>query len=113
MAQVGFDPPLLNWIYVDQDGRVCHGNRTESKPHRVGDWGTTDDFGEPEEEDEPGGLEFDGEEKFVAVAPKPDGPHRMWEIWWDDRDDKLQDVKAMVGRLILRISLEREYTSDD
>jgi hypothetical protein len=98
---------------VDDAKRICHGNRTDSRPFQVGPWGVTDDFDEEDPEEGPGGLELDGEEKFVAVQPVAGGESALWEVWWDEKDDKLKGVEEVDGRIVLRVSLEREYKENE
>ena len=116
VTKISEDPPMMNWIYVDLDtSQVKHGNRTESRPHRVGDWGYTDDDEEEgkADDDDPGGVEFNGEEKFVAVKPRDGDGRGLWEVWWDEHDDKLNSLPAVAGRLVLRISLERTFAKTE
>ena len=92
---------------------IRHGNRTQSIEHRVGSWGYTDDDDTDAEQDEemadPGGLELDQEEKFVAVEPPKGDTEGRWAVWWDAEDNKLKNVPEVAGRLVLRISIERSY----
>ena len=113
---------MLNWIYVDKHTlELKHGNRTQSRPHRVGSWGYNNGIdedeilhnegggaAEDEEEEDPGGLTFQRKEKFVAVQPK-DRDEDLWEVRWDQKDDLLKDMEALKGRKVLRISLERAF----
>lgn len=118
VTRVSDDPPMMNWIYVDKvTSEVKHGNRTQSIEHRVGDWGFTNDnesdYDEDEENAEPGGLEFNSEENFVAVEPANDEIEGRWEVCWDQEDNKLKNVPEVAGRLVLRISLERRYVETE
>lgn len=127
VSTISDDPPMLNWIYVDKTTlEVKYGNRTQSRAHRVGSWGWTGkepDDGEisydrktgkkeeiEEEEEEPGGLTFEGEEKFVAVEPHGGG--NRWEVMWDEKDDLLKDLGGIKGRKVLQISLERTFVEE-
>ena len=115
VTKISDDPPMMNWIYVDKStSEIKHGNRTESRPHRVGDWGYTDDDVEDGkcDDDEPGGVEFNGEERFVAVEPRTEDDQERWEVWWDEHDNKLDGVSTITGRLVLRISLERTFVEE-
>ena len=102
---------LMNWIYIDRaTGQVRHGNRTESRPHRVGDWGWSED--QETNDDEPGGVEFDGEEKFVAVEPETNSDGR-WEVWWDEGETHLREKDEVKGRKVYGISLERVFVGGE
>ena len=108
---------MLNWIYVDKTtAELKYGNRTQSKPHRVGSWSWTTELQEGEftnEEEEPGGLLLDGEEKFVVVEPESGGEDDgRWEIRWDRKDDCLKDMEGIRGRKVFRISLERTFIDE-
>ena len=122
MTTISDDPPMLNWIYVDKHTlELKHGNRTQSRPHRVGSWGYINGVDEDEivhnagggvtegeeGDEDPGGLTFQRKEQFVAVQPH-DGEDR-WEVRWDQRDNLLEDMEALNGRKVLRISLERAF----
>ena len=116
VSTVSDDPPLLNWIYVDKiTAELKYGNRTQSKPHRVGSWNWTTELEEGEfmNEEEAGGLLLDGEENFVIVEPESgrenDG---RWEVRWDRRDDGLKGVDGVKGRKVFRISLERTFVEE-
>jgi len=68
------------------------------------------------EQEEPGGLTLDGEERFVVVEPGgggkgggEKGAEGMWEVRWDKGDDLLKGVEGVAGRRVLRISLERAF----
>ena len=120
VTKVRNDPPLLNWIYIDRDTQqVKHANRSGSIEHWVGEFGATDDFevpGEGEDGDEPSGVVFDGCEKFVAVKPEKGSREEaegLWEVWWDEDDDKLGNGKKVGGRLVLRVSLERDFIEEE
>ena len=108
---------MLNWIYVDRKTfELKYGNRTQSKPHRVGSWGWTTELDEGEfsnEEEEAGGLLLDGDEYFVIVEPEngTDGDGK-WEVRWDGKDDGLKGVEGIKGRKVLRVSLERIFTDE-
>lgn len=124
VTMVSDSPPLMNWIYIEpKTWLVRHGNRTESRPCWVGNWGWTS----MEEEDmatEPGGLMYEGDEKFVAVAPRKGSVEEKegrWEIRWDEEDDRLEgwrkrggaEAKELEGRVVLRVSLERAYLEEE
>ena len=115
VSKVASDPPLMNWIYIDRDTcAIRHGNRTESRPHRVGDWGfSNDDEDDFNDDEDPGGIEFDGEERFVAVGPEPKDTEGRWEVWWDEYDNHLQGRPEVKGRKVFGISLEREFVKED
>ena len=114
VTKIADDPPMMNWIYLDrQTCEVKHGNRTDSRPHRVGDWGfTNDDEPENNDDEEPGGIEFNGEEKFVAVEPPPGDPEGRWAVWWDQYDNHLRGKDEIKGRKVFGISLERSLLND-
>ena len=114
VTMVSDNPPLMNWIYVDRTtSELKHGNRTKSRPHRVGDWSfTNDDDDSDDDDDDAGGVDFNGEEKFVVVEPKVGDNEGRWEVWWDERDDKLAGVSNVEGRLVLRVSLERTFITN-
>jgi hypothetical protein len=113
------DPPLLNWIYVDEKTtQLRHANRSGSIDHWVGDFGSTDGFEDPEEneEDEPTGVTFDDKERFVAVQPRKGSAQEqegLWEVWWDEHDNKLENGKKVDGRLVLRVNLERDFIEEE
>ncbi|CAD6594617.1 MAG: hypothetical protein ASARMPREDX12_000641 [Alectoria sarmentosa] len=95
VSTISKDPPMLNWIYVDENTReVKYGNRTQSRAHIVGSWGW--DAGE---EGGAGGLTLEGGEGAVAV--EADGG---WEIRWEDGNGN----SGVGGRRKLTISLERK-----
>lgn len=121
VTSIASAPPTLNWLYVHKrTAEVLHGNRTQSRPHRVGPWGwvlddeaaaegMTEGEGFPDEDAEGGGggLTLGGEEMFVVV--EPEGGEGEWEVRWDERDDGLKGVEGVGGRRVLRVSLEREF----
>ena len=95
VSTISKDPPMLNWIYVDENTReVKYGNRTQSRVHTVGSWGW--DAGE---EGGAGGLTLEGAEGAVAVEAD-DG----WEIRWEDEDGNI----GVEDRRKLTVSLERK-----
>ena len=95
VSTISKDPPMLNWIYVDENTReVKYGNRTQSRVHTVGSWGW--DAGE---EGGAGGLTLEGTEGAVAV--EADGG---WEIRWEDEDGNI----GVEDRRKLTVSLERK-----
>lgn len=112
VTKVASDPVLMNWIYIDrQTCQICHGNRTVSRPHRVGDWGwSNDDDKDFNDDEDPGGVEYDGEEKFVAVEPVRGDTEGRWEVWWDEHDNHLQG--KIMGRKVFGISLERKFVDE-
>ena len=113
VTMVSDDPPLMNWVYIDRvTGRVRYGNRTESRLHRVGDWGWSGDKEADDEDDEPGGVEFDGEERFVAVEPEMDDLDGRWEVYWDEGDTRLRGRDEVGGRMVYGVSLERVFVDD-
>jgi len=112
VSQVEADPPLLNWIYIDtKTQEVKHGNKTASREHRVGNFGY-ENGGEEGDDAEPGGLVFEGEEKFVAVSPRQGDREGRWEVWWDENDDRLKGIKEVQGRMVFSISLERSWIEE-
>lgn len=95
VSQVSDHPPLLNWIYIDNETmELKYGNRTASIEHHVGPWDWTEDEV---------GVTFEGEERFVAVENRDTG---RWQVYCDPEDDLL---KAYIPRKWRRfqISLER------
>ena len=95
VSTISKDPPMLNWIYVDENTReVKYGNRTQSRVHTVGSWGW--DAGE---EGGAGGLTLQGAEGAVAVEAD-DG----WEIRWEDENGNI----GVEDRRKLTVSLERK-----
>lgn len=101
---------MLNWIYINpQTSELKYGNRTQSRPHYVGSWGwTTGD--EEVNDEEPGGLVLEKEEKFVLVEPRErDAVEGRWEVMWDEKNNGLKDVVDIKGRKVLRVSLERDF----
>ena len=114
VTKVADDPPLMNWIYIDRDtSEIRHGNRTASRPHRVGEWGfSNDDEADFDDDEDPGGVEFDGEEKFVAVEPAAGDTEGRWEVWWDQHDDHLRGKPNIKGRKVFGISLERRFVDE-
>jgi hypothetical protein len=111
VSQVEDDPPLLNWIYINQDTcEVRHGNRTASRPHWVGNWSpASQEEDEPGEDEDPGGVALEGDEKFVAVEPVKGDKEGRWEVMWDEDEDGLRGLDGVRGRRVLHISLEREF----
>ena len=114
VTKVTDNPPLMNWIYIDREtSEIRHGNRTVSRPHRVGDWGwSNDDEADFNDNEDPGGVEFDGEEKFVAVEPEAGDTEGRWEVWWDEHDDHLRDRPEVQERKVFGISLERKFIKE-
>ena len=114
VSKVADNPPLLNWIYIDKDtSEIRHGNRTVSRPHRVGHWGwSNDDEADYNDDEDPGGVDFDGDEKFVAVEPGKGDAEGRWEVWWDEHDNHLQDRSEIKGRKVFGISLERKFIQE-
>jgi hypothetical protein len=114
VTKISDDPPMMNWIYIDRKtSQLKHGNRTQSRPHRVGDFGwSNDDDNDFNDDEDPGGIEFDGEEKFVAVEPEKGDSEGRWEIWWDQYDNHLRDKEQFKGRRIFGISLERKFVEE-
>ena len=120
VTTISDNPPMLNWLYIDKRTfSLCHGNRTQSRPHHVGPWswildqdasaGTGEDFPDENADGTGGGLAFNGEERFVVVEPESAEEGGMWEVRWDERDDLLKGVDGVVGRRVLRVSLDREF----
>ncbi|KAI9836998.1 MAG: hypothetical protein M1819_000647 [Sarea resinae] len=105
VSTIAYDPPMLNWLYVDKDTlEVKYGNRTQSRQHHVGPW----DWTEPDQE----GLTFEGREQFVAVreedeGDEEDGPEGgVWALFFDRNEDHLKSLGEK--RPVLEISLERK-----
>jgi hypothetical protein len=88
------DPPVLNWIYVDEDDLMLkYGNKTQSMPHIFAPWDWTDDEQY---------LTLESWEGFVALEESSG----TWVLCYDIDDDHLMDVRD--GRRVLECDLERQ-----
>ena len=114
VSRISSDPPTLNWLYVNSETlEVRYGNRTESRPHYVGNWDWTTPDGKSEnvalEETAVGskgeGLVFDGFEGWVAVEEDKRKGH--WALYFDKNDDGLQGVQGVKGKRRMNITLRR------
>ena len=96
VSTISVEPPMLNWIYVDKTTReVKYGNRTQSKAHVVGSWGS-----EAGEEGGAGGVTLEGGEGAVAVETEAG-----WEVRWEDENGNV----GVEEKRALTISLERKF----
>lgn len=97
VSTISKDPPVLNWIYADNDGLFfSYGNRTQSIKHHVGEW----DWSKSQAR-----LTFDEYEGFVAVR-EGEG----WILAFDMEDDGFKDYKN--GRKVIEVRLERRVISE-
>ena len=85
VSQVADDPPLLNWIYIDEHTmELKYGNKSASIVHHIGPW----DWSEDEEQ-----VVFDDMEAaylnaFYAVETLPG----KWQLYFDFKGDSLESI---------------------
>jgi hypothetical protein len=78
VSQTRAEPPLLNWIYVDNDtAELRYGNKTQSIDHTVGPW----DWSKDETQ-----VTLKKKQRCIAVK-KPKSKH--WQLYWDMDGDGL------------------------
>ncbi|KAG9656254.1 hypothetical protein KCU61_g6157, partial [Aureobasidium melanogenum] len=101
------DPPMLNWIYVDNDTfELKYSNRTGSIAHKVGPWDWTDEFVDSS-------ITLDDFEGFLAVEEdmyRNEQGHPRWALYYDWNDDGLKGRKR--GRRTMEISLKRRLVEN-
>ncbi|KAK5109951.1 hypothetical protein LTR62_006440 [Meristemomyces frigidus] len=102
VSTISVDPPMLNWIYVDNTTyELKYANRSGSIEHHVGsfDW-TSDDLDSC--------ITFDDFEGFVAVEEQPG----KWALYFDMDDDGLKGIgkakKAVEVSLVRRVITGQE-----
>lgn len=79
VSQTKADPPLLNWIYIDNGTlELKYGNKTASIAHHVGPW----DWRKNQIT-----LTFDGVDEFTAVE---NPASHEWQLYYDMNDDGLK-----------------------
>ncbi|ETN46942.1 uncharacterized protein HMPREF1541_01131 [Cyphellophora europaea CBS 101466] len=95
VSQTRADPPLLNWIYVDNDtAELKYGNKSQSIEHRVGPWDWTKDETY---------VKFAKAQLFVAVEnPKT----KKWQLYWDNDEDGLSKYCPLKWKKVY-VTLER------
>lgn len=92
VSTISDDPPMLNWIYVDQDTmELKFGNKTTSQEHMIGSWGWSGNERE---------LTMDDHAQFVVVEEDTEA----WGVYYDKSGD-WSDL-PIEGR-ILDVELER------
>jgi len=88
VSTISYDPPQLNWIYVDKDTyEVKYGDKAASKEHIVGPWDCTKLDRR---------ITLEGWEGFVAVREGPGN----WALYFDRNDDGLEDVISSKTRSV-------------
>lgn len=115
VSTISDDPPMLNWIYVDNKTYCLHyGNRSASIEHIVGEWDWTADES---------AVMLEGWEGFVAVDESSSMSEEEWEktpwgreglrwaVYYDRDDDGLRGRKK--GRKTLEVSLKRKLQSEE
>ncbi|KAH7120874.1 hypothetical protein B0J11DRAFT_51167 [Dendryphion nanum] len=78
VSTIADDPPVLNWLYVDNDtSALTYGNRTTSISHMVGPWDWTEDEMS---------VTLDGFEGFIVVDESDGMTDAEWEAtpWGDE-----------------------------
>ena len=103
-THVSDNPPLLNWLYVDEETHeLRYGNRTQSVAHLVGPWGWTDDEKV---------ITLEEKREFVAVEEE----EGVWALYFDRDGDELAAVLEEQGRLdcaFVPISLVRRVVAEE
>jgi hypothetical protein len=78
VSQTRADPPLLNWIYVDNDtAELRYGNKTQSIEHLVGPWDWTKDET---------CVILKKRQRCIAVE---NSKTKKWQLYWDIDGDAL------------------------
>ena len=101
------DPPMLNWIYVDNNTfELKYANRTGSITHKVGPYDWTDEFKDSS-------ITLDDFEGFLAVEEemyRNEQGHPRWALYYDMNDDGLKGRKK--GRRTMEVSLKRRLVEN-
>ena len=94
VSTISDDPPMLNWIYVDQDTyEVKYGVRSDAQQHVTGPFDCT-------QQDRR--MTLEGWEGFVAVEEFPG----TWALYFDRDDDGLV-TRVPMGTRVLEVDLYR------
>ncbi|KAI5456592.1 hypothetical protein BGZ63DRAFT_366607 [Mariannaea sp. PMI_226] len=107
VSTISNDPPMLNWMYVNQDTHaVQYGGRKDTIGHVIGPWGWSKD-------DRYLTLEGD-HDVFVAVQNEHDG---KWVVYWDPEGDMLEEkdperCKPVALRRRMEMGVESRYVRD-
>lgn len=89
-THVSDNPPLLNWVYVDEKTHeLKYGNRSQSVAHLVGPWDWTEDEKT---------ITLEKNQRFVAVEAEEEG-EGVWALYFDRNRDELAAVLEEQGRL--------------
>ncbi|KJZ78415.1 hypothetical protein HIM_02453 [Hirsutella minnesotensis 3608] len=95
VSTIADDPPMLNWIYVNQEtGAVQHGGRKDTLGHVIGPWGWSQDETWLTLEDEPGGFVV----KQVQLLGEEEGGDSAWGIFWEARLKRAQGEDGEDGK---------------
>lgn len=95
VSQTRAEPPLLNWIYIDQEtAELKYGNKTQSIEHDVGPWDWTKDEKT---------ITFHKKLLFIAVE---DPKSKKWQLYYDIDDDGLSRYVPIQRRKVY-VSLMR------
>ncbi|THW17973.1 hypothetical protein D6D23_07872 [Aureobasidium pullulans] len=101
------DPPMLNWIYVDNETfELKYSNRSGSITQKVGPWDWTDEFIDSS-------ITLNEWEGFLAVEEemyRNEQGHPRWALYYDWNDDGLKGRKK--GRRTMEISLKRRLVEN-
>lgn len=80
VSQTRADPPLLNWIYVDNEtAELKYGNKSQSIEHLVGPW----DWSKDETQ-----ITLKKRQRCIAIR-KPKS--KYWQLYWDVDNDGLSN----------------------
>jgi hypothetical protein len=105
VSTISDDPPMLNWIYIDNDTfELKYGNRTQSIEHVVGPWDWTEDEV---------GVTLDDFEGFVAVEEEEREDGLKWAIYYDRWDDDFGNGRKVGDKRRLQCSLERRLLPEE
>lgn len=109
VSTIAEDPPMLNWIFANQDSHAVEfGGRKDTMGHVIGPWGWTDD-GEY--------LTLKGKyDTFVAVEMSAGG-QKLWAMCWDPDGQILEQVgqdkcKPLRLRRKPLLGMESKYVKD-
>jgi hypothetical protein len=92
VSTISYDPPMLNWIYIDKETlQLKYGTKSSSIDHIVGPWSWTSDKER---------VTLDDDEPFVAVLEE-DGSWGIYCNVYGNGEGLPKDAR------IFRITLER------
>ena len=100
VSQTRAEPPLLNWIYVDNEtAELKYGNKSQSIEHTIGPW----DWSKDETK-----VTLKKRQRCIAVQ-KPKSKH--WQLYWDVDNDGLASYVPATWTKVY-VSLERTMIAE-